>query len=141
MCDGVVSLQGKSTLVLALFRLISQRGGVVRIDGLDISTITLRALRSALSVIPQDPLLFHASIRTNLDPYLSASSERLWHVLELVQLKDTVQALPGGLEFVVSDAGENFSLGQRQLSTKPQKHIMLEPSDVHSGRRVLHSPR
>ncbi len=110
--------QGKSTLVLALFRLITQRGGCVLIDGLDISRITLRALRSALSVIPQDPLLFHSSVRTNLDPYLSVSESRLWQVLDMVQLKEVVAALPGGLDFVVSDSGENFSLGQRQLSKK-----------------------
>lgn len=120
-------MQGKSTLVLALFRLITQRGGVVRIDGLDIRTITLRSLRSALSVIPQDPLLFHSSIRTNLDPYLHVSDARLWQVLEMVQLHDVVQALPGGLDFVVSDAGENFSLGQRQLS---QKHIVMSAKFV-----------
>ena len=86
------------------------------IDGLDISQLTLRSLRSALSVIPQDPLLFHSSIRTNLDPYLSVNEERLWEVLEQVQLKEVVAALPGGLDFVVADSGENFSLGQRQLS-------------------------
>ncbi len=91
------------------------------IDGLDISRITLRSLRSALSVIPQDPLLFHSSVRTNLDPYLSVSENRLWQVLDMVQLKDVVAALPGGLDFVVSDSGENFSLGQRQLSKKQKK--------------------
>jgi ABC-type multidrug transport system fused ATPase/permease subunit len=110
--------------VLALFRLITQRGGVVRIDGLDINTITLRSLRSALSVIPQDPLLFHSSIRTNLDPYGTVNDQRLWDVLESVQLGVVVSALPGGLDFVVSDAGENFSLGQRQLSQETHVHTL-----------------
>jgi ABC-type multidrug transport system fused ATPase/permease subunit len=98
-----------------LFRLITQRSGCVRIDGLDISSITLRSLRSALSVIPQDPLLFQAPIRINLDPYGSVSDARLWAVLGQCQLGGVVRELPGGLDFLVSDGGTNFSCGQKQL--------------------------
>jgi hypothetical protein len=59
---------GKSTLLSCLFRLTSLRRGAVRIDGLDLASLTLSSLRSALAIIPQDPIFFTGTLRYNLDP-------------------------------------------------------------------------
>ncbi|XP_070555574.1 ATP-binding cassette sub-family C member 8-like [Ptychodera flava] len=106
---------GKSSLVLALFRMIDTFSGRILIDGFDISDIPLTILRRRLAIIPQDPVLFSGSVRFNLDPVGDTSDEKLWEVLEITQLKYVVMDLDGKLEAMVSEGGENFSVGQRQL--------------------------
>ncbi|XP_041046050.1 ATP-binding cassette sub-family C member 9-like [Carcharodon carcharias] len=106
---------GKSSLTLALLRIIDNFEGYIKIDGLDISSVTLDHLRKAISIIPQDPILFNGTIRFNLDPDLVHSDEELWDALEVAQLKPMVSELPEGLNTLVTEGSENFSLGQRQL--------------------------
>ncbi|XP_066268189.1 ATP-binding cassette sub-family C member 9-like isoform X2 [Branchiostoma lanceolatum] len=106
---------GKSSLTLSLFRMIDNFAGKIYIDDVDISKIGLQALRSKLSIIPQDPVLFAGTIRFNLDPMDSRSDQELWDALVAAQLKGVVSDLPEGLDSVVSEGGENFSVGQRQL--------------------------
>merc|ERR1711871_839473 len=106
---------GKSTIFRALLRLTELEGGKIYIDGIDTSQIGLDALRSAISIIPQDPVLFGGSIRSNLDPFHLRTDEEIWEALEKVNLLETVSNLPGKLSFIVSEGGENFSAGQRQL--------------------------
>ncbi|XP_035695292.1 ATP-binding cassette sub-family C member 9-like isoform X1 [Branchiostoma floridae] len=106
---------GKSSLTLALFRMIDNFKGKITIDGIDISRVPLTTLRSRLSIIPQDPVLFSGSVRYNLDPFDKCSDEELWEALEIAQLKTVVSELPNKLDEAVSDGGENFSVGQRQL--------------------------
>ncbi|XP_078691150.1 ATP-binding cassette sub-family C member 9-like isoform X2 [Branchiostoma floridae x Branchiostoma belcheri] len=106
---------GKSSLTLALFRMIDNFKGKITIDGIDISRVNLTTLRSRLSIIPQDPVLFSGSVRYNLDPFDKCSDEELWEALEIAQLKTVVSELPNKLDEAVSDGGENFSVGQRQL--------------------------
>ena len=106
---------GKSSLLSLLFRMTDQITGEVLIDGIDTATLELSMLRSHISVIPQDPTLFSGSLRYNLDPFEEYTDEQLWDVLDKVQLKATASTLAGGLEFVVSETGGNFSVGQRQL--------------------------
>ncbi|KAI4546130.1 hypothetical protein MJG53_004174 [Ovis ammon polii x Ovis aries] len=89
--------------------------GKIVIDGIDISKLPLHTLRSRLSIILQDPILFSGSIRFNLDPECKCTDDRLWEALEIAQLKNMVKSLPGGLDAVVTEGGENFSVGQRQL--------------------------
>ncbi|XP_029207815.1 multidrug resistance-associated protein 1-like [Acropora millepora] len=106
---------GKSTLTLALFRILERAGGRIVIDGIDISKIGLQDLRSRLTIIPQDPVLFSGTLRVNLDPFNNHSDDELWKILELSHLKNFVSGLEQGLLYPVSEGGENLSVGQRQL--------------------------
>uniref|UniRef100_A0A8C2FK18 Uncharacterized protein n=1 Tax=Cyprinus carpio TaxID=7962 RepID=A0A8C2FK18_CYPCA len=106
---------GKSSLTNCLFRIIEASEGRILIDGIDISTLGLHDLRSRLTIIPQDPVLFSGTLRMNLDPFEKFSDEEIWSVLELAHLKDYVRGLPTGLQHEVSEGGENLSVGQRQL--------------------------
>lgn len=85
------------------------------IDEIDISQVLLRILRSRLSVIPQDVIMFSGTIRKNLDPLSEYEDSELWDALEVAQIKDVVAAHPEGLELEVREGGENFSSGQLQL--------------------------
>ncbi|KAJ3656111.1 hypothetical protein Zmor_015210 [Zophobas morio] len=105
---------GKSSLISALFRLADVEGAIV-IDGVDTKTISLRSLRSKISIIPQEPVLFSGTLRKNLDPFDEYSDETLWDALEEVELKSAISDLPSGLQNNVSEGGSNFSVGQRQL--------------------------
>ncbi|XP_059178966.1 multidrug resistance-associated protein 1-like [Physella acuta] len=106
---------GKSSMVLALFRLIEAASGYIVIDGVDISKIGLHTLRHAVTILPQDPVLFAGSLRMNLDPSNEKSDIELWDSLEHANLKDFVQQLPNQLEYDVGEGGENLSVGQKQL--------------------------
>ncbi|XP_063974576.1 multidrug resistance-associated protein 1 isoform X5 [Diachasmimorpha longicaudata] len=106
---------GKSSLTLALFRIIEAAEGKIIIDDIDIATLGLHSLRSRLTIIPQDPVLFSGSLRLNLDPFDRHGDEEVWRALEHAHLKTFVQSLPNGLSHVVSEGGDNLSVGQRQL--------------------------
>ena len=106
---------GKSTMMIALFRITDLCEGSIAIDGIDLATLGLEDVRRALCIIPQDPVLFSASVRFNLDPFNEASDEDIWSVLEQVELKDVIQNLPRGLDDDVQEGGTNFSVGERQL--------------------------
>ncbi|XP_057885672.1 ATP-binding cassette sub-family C member 2 [Melospiza georgiana] len=106
---------GKSSLTNCLFRVLEAAGGKIIIDDVDIATIGLHDLRNNLTIIPQDPVLFTGTLRMNLDPFDQYSDEEVWKALELAHLKTYVQGLPERLLHHVSEAGENLSVGQRQL--------------------------
>eukprot|EP00546_Thalassionema_frauenfeldii_P010811 CAMPEP_0178930692 /NCGR_PEP_ID=MMETSP0786-20121207/21420_1 /TAXON_ID=186022 /ORGANISM="Thalassionema frauenfeldii, Strain CCMP 1798" /LENGTH=1417 /DNA_ID=CAMNT_0020607335 /DNA_START=51 /DNA_END=4304 /DNA_ORIENTATION=- len=108
---------GKSSLMVVLFRIseIEQDGGQIVIDNVDVGKIGTSSLRLNLSIIPQDPVMFSNTVRYNLDPFGTATDDELWEVLKKVQLAEVIALLPKGLEEEVSEGGENFSQGQRQL--------------------------
>ncbi|KAF8393498.1 hypothetical protein HHK36_021742 [Tetracentron sinense] len=106
---------GKTTLISALFRVVEPVSGRILIDGLDICLMGLKDLRMKLSIIPQEPTLFRGSVRTNMDPLGLYSDSEIWEALEKCQLKATIRSLPNLLDSSVSDEGENWSAGQRQL--------------------------
>ncbi|XP_015230667.1 PREDICTED: multidrug resistance-associated protein 9 [Cyprinodon variegatus] len=106
---------GKSSLGVALFRLVEPAGGTIFIDGVNIAAIGLRDLRSKLSIIPQDPVLFTGTVRYNLDPFDQYTDEEIWTVLQKTYMKDSIIRLEGKLEAEVLENGENFSVGERQL--------------------------
>uniref|UniRef100_A0A671M1F4 ATP-binding cassette sub-family C member 5 n=1 Tax=Sinocyclocheilus anshuiensis TaxID=1608454 RepID=A0A671M1F4_9TELE len=89
--------------------------GTMFIDDVEICKLGLRDLRSQLSVIPQDPVLFIGTVRYNLDPFNNYKDEELWLALEKTYMKDTIAKLPEKLYSPVVENGENFSVGERQL--------------------------
>uniref|UniRef100_A0A0E0JIA9 ABC transporter C family member 13 n=1 Tax=Oryza punctata TaxID=4537 RepID=A0A0E0JIA9_ORYPU len=106
---------GKSTLIQALFRIVEPSEGKIIIDGIDICTLGLHDLRSRFGIIPQEPVLFEGTIRSNIDPLQLYSDDEIWQALERCQLKDAVTSKPEKLDASVVDNGENWSVGQRQL--------------------------
>ncbi|XP_005811569.1 multidrug resistance-associated protein 5-like [Xiphophorus maculatus] len=106
---------GKSSLAVALFRLVELSAGSIVIDGIDIAQIGLDDLRSKLAIIPQEPVLFIGTVRTNLDPWDQYSDLQIWEALEKTHIKEMVCQLPHSLYAEVTENGENFSVGERQL--------------------------
>ncbi|XP_067646367.1 probable multidrug resistance-associated protein lethal(2)03659 [Eurosta solidaginis] len=105
---------GKSSLINALFRL-SYNDGAIIIDARNTNDLGLHDLRSKISIIPQEPVLFSGTMRYNLDPFDEYSDAKLWEALDEVELKGVVSDFPTGLQSKISEGGTNFSVGQRQL--------------------------
>ncbi|KAG0028464.1 Multidrug resistance-associated protein 1 [Podila clonocystis] len=106
---------GKSTLLVGLLRIVEATDGMIRIDGVDISTLGLKDLRTKVGIIPQEPVLFVGTIRSNLDPFGQYEDNAIWRALDAVHLGDKVKEMPLKLDSPVIEHGKNFSLGQRQL--------------------------
>lgn len=106
---------GKSSLTLALFRIVEAAGGRIVIDGVPIEKLGLQQLRSRLTIIPQDPVLFGGTLRGNVDPFGKYSDDEVWASLERAHLKSFVKGTSSGLLHEVAEGGENLSIGQRQL--------------------------
>ncbi|KAJ9304029.1 hypothetical protein DTO217A2_6481 [Paecilomyces variotii] len=119
---------GKSSLTLALFRIIEAASGSISIDNLDISTIGLLDLRGRLAIIPQDAALFEGTLRDNLDPRHVHDDTELWSVLEHARLKDHVAGMEGQLDAQINEGGSNLSQGQRQLVSLAR--ALLTPSNI-----------
>ncbi|KAJ1929039.1 hypothetical protein IWQ60_001535 [Tieghemiomyces parasiticus] len=106
---------GKSSLVLALFRLVEVESGAILIDGTNVAHLGIQDLRERLAIIPQDPVVFEGTVRSNLDPTGQLGDAALWDVLGRTELKAWVAAQPGQLDVPLASDGENLSVGQRQL--------------------------
>ena len=116
---------GKSTFMTCLYRL-TEFEGLIKIDGIDISKIGLNRLRKSLSIIPQDPVLFNGTIRTNIDPTSEYDDDTLWNALKIAGLIENVSTVRDELvvkgkshkfhlDNEVDDNGSNYSLGEKQL--------------------------
>ncbi|CAF5001895.1 unnamed protein product, partial [Rotaria sp. Silwood1] len=135
---------GKSSLIKGIFRFIDRSNvdGQILIDNVDISRITLNDLRSHLTVIPQQSILFSGTLRYNLDPYNSYSDEQCWKVLEEVQLKPFVMHHPEGLLMSVAESGNNLSIGQCQLITiarailKKSEILLIDEATAHVDQKT-----
>lgn len=136
---------GKSTLAVAFFRFMEMTSNKIVIDGVDISKIGVHDLRSNLTIIPQDPVLFIGTVRSNLDPFQEHDDAALWAVLKRVHLvsdnnsiTDTSTDSPfhttttnnngfGNLDSEVKENGNNFSQCQRQLIGLSPAHCSRTP--------------
>ncbi|CAJ0887453.1 10050_t:CDS:10, partial [Entrophospora sp. SA101] len=135
---------GKSTLATSFFRLIEPTSGKIELDGIDISTIGLKDLRSKITIIPQDPVIFTGTLRSNLDPFNEHEDLTLWNALKRAHLiqedlsspnlenekpsgaviddepdsmtkSEAVTTTMVSEKVVVQEGGSNFSQGQQQL--------------------------
>lgn len=106
---------GKSTLIQAIFRLVEPASGQILVDDVDISTLGLHDLRSRFGIIPQEPVLFEGTIRTNVDPLGLYTDEEIWRGLHKCQLANLINDRPDKLDAQVAEYGGNWSLGQSQL--------------------------
>ncbi|KAF9175702.1 hypothetical protein BGX21_007199 [Mortierella sp. AD011] len=106
---------GKSTLALSLFRLMEPTAGSIVVDGIDISKIGLEDLRSRLTIIPQDAVLFNGTIRSNLDPFQEHTDYEIWEALRRVHLakarssrSGSASSFPPGLNSAFYQNHQNF---------------------------------
>ncbi|CAK9781035.1 hypothetical protein CC85DRAFT_282605 [Cutaneotrichosporon oleaginosum] len=117
---------GKSSIMAALFRMTELSSGSITIDGVNIATIGLDDLRSRISIIPQDPLLFSGTLRSNIDPFSRHSDAELYDALKRAHLipSTTYDASKSGeaspvsrfnLDYIVEEEGNNLSVGERSL--------------------------
>ena len=100
---------GKSSLILALFRLVEPSGGSISIDGVDVASLGLDRMRAAMTIIPQDPMLHKGSVKHNLDPFGVHTEEQMRGALRHTKLDE------GMLTAEVEKGGSNLSSGERQL--------------------------
>ncbi|GMF17174.1 unnamed protein product [Phytophthora lilii] len=138
---------GKSSLVVALMRLVELDSGSIVIDGLDIGTIGLHELRNKISIIPQDPVLFSGTVRSNVDPFDQYTDEQIWASLRRAHLAHVVTAL----DSAVDEKGSNFSVGERQLLCiarallKRSRIILMDEAtasiDTETDRKIQRSIR
>ncbi|CAL8146541.1 unnamed protein product [Orchesella dallaii] len=94
---------GKSSMTLAIFRVVEVAGGSITVDGKDISRLGLHNVGGRSTINPQDPVLFSGSLRINLDPFEMANDEMLYKTLELAHLKKFVMGLKGGLDYEIAE--------------------------------------
>jgi ATP-binding cassette, subfamily C (CFTR/MRP), member 1 len=119
---------GKSSLIVALYRLAEISQGTIQVDDVDCSTVDLTTLRSSMAIIPQEPVMFGGTVRTNLDPFDQYDDDELVDVLQKCLLGPMLEANPDGLNTKVDQMGSNFSLGTQQLMCLAR--AMLNPSRI-----------
>jgi ABC-type multidrug transport system fused ATPase/permease subunit/HSP20 family molecular chaperone IbpA len=119
---------GKSSLIVALYRLAEISSGSIFVDGVDCSKVSLNKLRRSMAIIPQEPVMFSGTIRTNLDPFHEHEDEALVDVLEKCLLGPMLDSSEDGLDTHVEQLGSNFSLGTQQLICLAR--AMLNPSRI-----------
>ena len=113
---------GKSSLTMCLFRISEIARGKVFIDDIDTSTLSLGCLRSAIEIIPQNPVVFKGPLRNYIDPFEEYSDEKIWEALRKARLVDMIEKMSGGslssgngLLVEIAENGDNMSVGQRQM--------------------------
>jgi len=106
---------GKSSLTMALFRINELSSGRITVDGVDISTLPVRTLRARMSIIPQAPVLFKGTLRAYMDPFCEFCDADIWSALEKVGMKKKIGSWESQLSYELTENGENFSVGERQL--------------------------
>lgn len=117
--------------MVALLRLVELDEGAIEIDGVDISQIGLKTLRSQIAIIPQDPVLFSGTVRSNLDPFGEHEDERLWEVVQRVGLIRHMSRASSVASFSAISPSPNISKDATAATTT---------TVLSSGIRSLNSP-
>ncbi|PKL31319.1 ABC transporter ATP-binding protein [Candidatus Saccharibacteria bacterium HGW-Saccharibacteria-1] len=106
---------GKTTITHLLLRFADVTGGQILIDGHDIRNITQKSLRKLIAYVPQEPMLFHRSLRENISyGNLKANDEQIWTAIKQANAYEFIKDLPNGIETTVGERGVKLSGGQRQ---------------------------
>ncbi|MBI1974349.1 MAG: ABC transporter ATP-binding protein [Candidatus Zambryskibacteria bacterium] len=114
---GIVGASGagKTTLMKLLLRQHDILGGIISVDGQDVRDITQESLRENISIVPQEPMLFHRTIRENiLYGKLDGTEEEMIEVAKKAQAHDFIELLPNKYDSLVGERGVKLSVGQRQ---------------------------
>ena len=106
---------GKSTIALCLFRILEAYEGKIVIDGIDISTLGLKKLRSSLTIIPQDATIMDGTLRYNIDPIGQFTDQNIINVMNKIGFEYIIHSHPEGLSQNISENGSNLSIGEKQL--------------------------
>jgi ATP-binding cassette subfamily B protein len=107
---------GKSTIAKLIVRFYDPQQGRVLLDGHDLRTVTVESLRRQLGVVPQEPFLFHGTIRDNIAfGRPDATDDEVMSACVAVGIDDVVERLPGGIHAPVHERGSSLSAGERQL--------------------------
>jgi ATP-binding cassette subfamily B protein len=119
---------GKSTLTRLLRRHFDLAGGRILIDDQDIATVTLDSLNQAIADVPQDPALFHRSLKENIGyPLTKASDEQIWEAARLAHCDGFIQSRPEGIDSLVGEGGVKLSGGERQRIALARAFIKNAP--------------
>lgn len=110
---GIVgrTASGKTTISMALARIVELKSGQIFIDGIDIATMDLSLLREQITMIPQDPVMIAGTLRQNLDPFQESTDARMVELIGKAGLGHLL--IESQLSFVVQEDGKNLSLGER----------------------------
>ena len=141
---------GKSTVAKLITRFYDPQQGTVRIDGHDLRDVTITSLRTQLGVVPQEPFLFHGTVRDNVAfSQPDASDEAVLEACRAVGIDDAVERLPGGIHALVHERGSSLSAGERQLLAlaraflaKPRVLVLDEATsnlDLRSEAKIEHA--
>ncbi|CAD6196014.1 unnamed protein product [Caenorhabditis auriculariae] len=106
---------GKSSLTMALYRMIKATEGEIKIDGIPTDSLGLHQLRKKMIIIPQEPVVFSGTLRFNLDPFNEKHDDEIWKALDVCQLKEFASSGTGKLDRHIAEGGKNMSMGERQL--------------------------
>lgn len=105
---------GKSSLVASLFRM-PEHNGKIFLGEVCLSELNLQEARGVMTAIPQDPIFFTGTLRSNLDPFEEYDDQEIWAALEKAHIKSLLENTPDKLHSHVTERGSNFSVGERQL--------------------------